>query len=108
MINALRNKYQLKQLLNALNIAKSSYCYQNRGLKAPDKYKNLRENIRQEFIEGYRSYGYRRIQSALRTQGIVVSEKVIRRIMRQESLIVVCTCRKKYSSYVGNVINLVI
>ena len=60
--------------------------------------------IRQEFIEGYRSYGYRRIHSALRTQGIVVSEKVIWRIMRQESLVVVYTCRKKYSSYVGEVI----
>ena len=103
VINALRNKYRLKQLLTALKIAKSSYCYQNRTLNAPDKYKDLRENIRQEFMEGYQSYGYRRIHSALKTKNIVISEKVVRRIMCQENLVVACTCRKKYSSYVGEV-----
>ena len=90
-------------MLNALKIAKSSYCYQNRVLNAPDKYKDIRENIRQEFMEGYQSYGYRRIHSALKTNKIVISEKVVRRIMQQEKLVVVCTCRKKYSSYVGEV-----
>ena len=103
MINALRNKYQLKHLLTTLNIAKSSYCYQNHTLKALDKYRKLRERIRQEFMEGYKSYGYRRIHSALKSHGIVVSEKVVRRMMKQEDLLVVCTRRRKYSSYVGEV-----
>ena len=103
VINALRDKYQLKHLLAILNIAKSSYCYQNRALKAPDKYGKLREYIRQEFMEGYRSYGYRRIHSVLKRHGIVVSEKVVRRIMRQENLVVLCTRRRQYNSYVGEV-----
>ena len=103
VINVLRNKYQLKPLLNALEIAKSSYCYQNHVLKAPDKYKKIRENIRLEFMDGYQRYGYRRIHSALKSQNIVISEKVIRRIMRQENLVVACISRKKYSSYVGEV-----
>lgn len=38
VINVLRNKYQLKVLLKALKIAKSSYCYQNQILHSPDKY----------------------------------------------------------------------
>ena len=103
VINALRKTYQLKALLDALKIAKSSYCYQNRVLNAPDKYKDLRKSIRQEFMEGYQSYGYRRIYSALKTKRIVISEKVVRRIMRQENLVVVCTRRRKYNSYVGEV-----
>jgi putative transposase len=103
VINALRNKYQLKQLLVCLKIAKSSYCYQNRALNTPDKYRNLRSNVRQKSTECYRSYGYKRIHSALKSQGIAVSEKVVRRIMHQENLAVVCTTQRKYSSYVGEV-----
>lgn len=59
--------------------------------------------MKKEFTQSYQSYGYRRIYSALKRQGIVVSEKVIRRIMRQENLIVICIRRKKYSSYAGEV-----
>ena len=103
VINALRHKYQLKVLLKSLKIAKSSYCYQNHVMNIPDKYKDLRVIIRQEFMEGYQSYGYRRIHTALKMKRIVISEKVVRRIMHQENLVVVCTCRKKYSSYVGEV-----
>lgn len=103
MINALRNKYQLNPLLSALRIAKSSYCYQNRALNTPDKYRYLRSSIRQKFSECYQSYGYRRIHSLLKNQGITISEKVVRRIMHQENLVVVCTRRRRYSSYVGEV-----
>ena len=103
VINALRNKYQLNVLLEALKIAKSSYCYQNHILHSPDKYQSLRESVKKEFTQGYQSYGYRRIYSALKRQGIVISEKVIRRIMRQENLNVICKRKKKYNSYVGEI-----
>ena len=103
VINALRNKYQLNVLLEALKIAKSSYCYQNHILHSPDKYQSLRESVKKEFTQGYQSYGYRRIYSALNRQGIVISEKVIRRIMRQENLNVICKRKKKYNSYVGEI-----
>ena len=98
VINALRNKYQLNVLLEALKIAKSSYCYQNHILHSPDKYQSLRESVKKEFTQGYQSYGYRRIYSALKRQGIVISEKVIRRIMRQENLNVICKRKKKTRS----------
>lgn len=59
--------------------------------------------MKKEFTQGYQSYGYRRIYSALKRQGIVISEKVIRRIMRQENLNVICKRKKKYNSYVGEI-----
>ena len=45
VIDALRDEYRLKVLLKALNMAKSSYCYQENVLRGPDKYEALRLNI---------------------------------------------------------------
>ena len=42
VIDALRDKYRLKDLLETLHISKSSYCYQKKQICAPDKYKDLR------------------------------------------------------------------
>ncbi len=88
VINALRKKYQLKDLLEILHMAKSSYCYQTLALSKADKYKDLREEVKSAFSESYRCYGYRRIHSVLKTAGTIVSEKVILRIMKEEQLIV--------------------
>ena len=55
LIDALRNKYKLNELLSVLNLSKSSYCYQVQCIKR---------------------------------EGIIVSEKVVRRIMNDEQLIV--------------------
>lgn len=48
-------------------------------------------------------YGYRRIYRELKKIGIVVSEKVVRRIMKSEGLIVKVKRTKKYSSYKGEI-----
>lgn len=61
MIDALRSAYQLKELLEVFHMAKSSYCYQEQSMNAPDKYKDAREQIRLSFTESYESYGYRRL-----------------------------------------------
>lgn len=102
LINALRGTYSLKILLSEIKIAKSSYCYQTNVLKAQDKYFALRSKIKTVFTEAYCSYGYRRIHAHLKNAGITVSEKIVRRIMQQEHLIVPYTTHKrKYSSYKG-------
>lgn len=103
VINALRDKAQLKDFLEILNIAKSSYCYQVIALKKNDKYSNLREKIRITFEESSKSYGYRRIHSEIRSSNITISEKVIRRIMKEEKLVVPYIKRKKYNSYKGEI-----
>ena len=103
LIDALRNKYKLNKLLSVLNLSKSSYCYQVQCIKREDKYKELREKIKELFAYNKERYGYRRIHCLLKREGIIVSEKVVRRIMNDEQLIVKTTKKRKYNSYKGEI-----
>lgn len=103
LIDALREKYRLKELLGRLQIAKSSYFYQKCALQAPDKYASLRTQVKGIFAGCHSCYGYRRIHAVLQRKGVRVSEKVIRRIMAEEQLSVFCAKKKKYSSYQGEI-----
>lgn len=102
IISALKEKYLLKELLVILNMAKSSYFYQLKSLNT-DKYHKLKGQIKSIFKESYGRYGYRRIHSVIKTKGITVSEKVIRRIMKEENLHVPYNKRRKYNSYKGEI-----
>ena len=103
VIGALKGRYPVKELLPVFHMAKSSYYYQESRLRAPDKYADLRERIRVDFSESGYSYGYRRLYLVLKNSGTVVSEKVVRRIMHEESLVVPLRKRRKYSSYKGEI-----
>lgn len=103
VIDALRDRYPLKDLLVLFCMAKSSYCYQEAAMNAPDKYKDLREKLRELFAEAQERYGYRRLHAVLRTNGRIVSEKVVRRIMREEEMKVYNKRRRGYSSYKGEI-----
>lgn len=102
MIDALRKDFLLKDLLLAMCISKSSYCYSHNAL-ANDKYKELRAQVCNIFEENDCRYGFLRIWSVLKRNGPIVSEKVIRRIMREEKLCVRAVKKKKYSSYKGEI-----
>ena len=103
VIGALRSKYKLHELLEVFHMAKSSYCYQQVALKAPDKYIEVRKKIKSVFDESSSRYGYRRVHSSLKSEDITVSEKVVRRIMQEDNLIVPNIKRKKYNSYKGEI-----
>ena len=103
MIDALRNQYRLKELLGVFHIAKSSYCYQEKSQRNCDKYETLRQKIQECFYAVKECYGYRRIHHTLKRDGIHVSEKVIRRLMREEGLRAHGIRRRKFNSYVGEV-----
>lgn len=103
IIDALKNKYSLPALCKKLDLAKSSYYYQEKAIHAEDKYLELRKRIIQLFHDNRNAFGYRRIHILLRKIGIIVSEKVVRRIMKQESLIVKQRRRQKYNSYKGEI-----
>jgi len=103
VIGALRSKYKLRELLEAFHMTKSSYCYQQAVMKAPDKYSEVRKKIKSIFDGSANRYGYRRIHSSLKSEEITVSEKVIRRIMQEDKLIVPNIKRKKYNSYKGEI-----
>lgn len=72
-------------------------------MKRSDKYSNLRAQIKDVFNTNKSCYGYRRIYGQLKRCGITVSEKIVRRIMRDEDLIVLTKKARKYNSYKGEI-----
>lgn len=103
VINALRITYPLKDLLNVLNIAKSSYCYQIHVLRRGDKYADLRQKVIDAFNDSSKRYGYRRVYAVIKSKGMAVSEKVIRYLMKEEQLLVPSFKRRKYNAYKGEI-----
>lgn len=103
LIDALRDRYPLKDLLILFCMAKSSYCYQETVINAVDKYKELRVMLRETFAESKERYGYRRLHAVLKAKGRIVSEKVVRRIMHEENMKVYHKRRRGYSSYKGEI-----
>ena len=59
--------------------------YQVKALNSPDRYANLRWRIIAIFKSSDARYGYRRIHTSLRNEGVTASEKVVARIMKEES-----------------------
>ncbi|TYC86195.1 IS3 family transposase [Acetobacterium wieringae] len=103
LIDALRIKYPLYELLKMTGIPKSSYFYQKKIQEQPEKYSELRKTVKSVFDSNRKCYGYRRVYSAIKNKGQVVSEKVIRRIMKEEQIIVSVKKKRKYNSYKGEI-----
>lgn len=102
VIDAMRPMYRLKDLLKLFKISKSSYFYSIHAA-SHNKYSELRKKLHTVFDSEEGCYGYRRIHAILKRSGIVVSEKVVRRLMKEEGLIVYHARRKKYNSYAGEI-----
>ncbi len=68
----------------------------------PGKYNDLRTKVREFFENSQARYGYRRIHAQVKSSGETVSEKIIRRIMKEEQLFVPLR-RRVYSSYQGEI-----
>lgn len=93
----------LRSIIGFLKISKSSYEY-HRARLGTDKYASLKKEVRDLFESSERTFGYRRIWAMLKRDGVKVSEKVVRRIMRDGGMAVVRPNRpKKYCSYKGEI-----
>lgn len=103
VIMALRDKYPVKSILEVFDMAKSSYCYQQKQIKKENKIAKIKERIKILFFENHKRYGYRRIHLLLKREGIIISEKIVRSIMKEENLIVRAIRQKKYNSYLGEI-----
>ena len=101
LIDALRPAHRLIELREYLGISKSSYFYSRLVLCRDDKYAEVRSLIARLFDENGRCYGYRRMHSLLGREGVTISEKIVRRIMSEDGLIVPVKRRRGYSSYRG-------
>ena len=102
IIGTSREKYALPILLTYFHMAKSSY-YQQAVMNKPDKDLPFRGQITSIFHESRGVYGYRRIHLALKRKGIILSEKVIRHMMKEAGLAALVPNRAKYSSYLGEI-----
>ena len=72
--------------------------------KKPDKYAHIRGRIHEIAEENFFTYDSPRIWLVLRTKGIKVSEKVVRRLMKEELIEIRYARRKRrYSSYIGEI-----
>ena len=93
----------LKELTAFLRISKSSYEYQRKAISRGDRYGWLRPLVIEEFEAEGGARGYRvvTLRLRLREDPVVVSEKVVLRIMREENLQVRRKKAKGYSSYAG-------
>jgi transposase len=103
LVEAQKERYSLSELLAQLRLPRSSYFYHKACLKAGDKYLAVRQTICDIFEQNYRCYGYRRMKAALAEQDIILSEKVVQRLMKQEGLLVPKPKRRRYGSYLGEI-----
>lgn len=104
VIDALKDKFRLEDLIQGIGIARSTYFAQEKAIKAGDKYKEARELIKDLFDFNYGCYGYRRIHDELKALGKTLSEKIVRRLMKEENLAVPSYRKpRQYSSYMGEI-----
>lgn len=103
IVDALKGKYPLPALQEKLKMAKSSYYYQRTRVSFSAKHEDDRRAIAAIFHDNKQRYGYRRIKMVLNRGGYILSEKVIRRIMRENGWRVKGKNEKKYCSYKGEI-----
>jgi transposase-like protein len=107
VVDAIRGEFGLARALQATGLKRSTYYYERGVVAAGDKHAALRARVRRLFESGGRVWGYRTVHRMLRLDAkdpLVVSEKVVRRIMREEGLRPVYLKRpKRWSSYAGEI-----
>lgn len=75
MIDALRNQFKLKELLQQLQLNKTSYFYQEQVLEQPDKYLEEHELIVTIFNSNFCAYISPRFRQVLKNMRENISEK---------------------------------
>lgn len=103
LVDALRSTHALSDLLAEVELPRSSYFYHRERLGLGDKYAAVRAVMADIFEQNYRCYGSRRMHGTLAKLSVKISEKVVRRLMKQEHLIPVLRKRRRYGSYMGEI-----
>lgn len=104
IVDSLKARLPLGLLLEVVGLPRSSYCYASLAAKRPDKYAHIRAAIREISEASMHAYGSPRIWPSLRRRDVLVSEKVVRRLMKEEGIEVRYAKRKRrYSSHIGEI-----
>ncbi|EDN9716448.1 IS3 family transposase, partial [Listeria monocytogenes] len=103
IIHELRSEFRLTILLEATQFPKATYMYWQKRLERKNPDASLEKKMKEIFDENNGNYGYRRIQLALKEQGITINQKKVRRMMSKLGLKSTKFIRKsrKYNSYKG-------
>ena len=100
MIWELRQEFKVTLLIDIAGIPRSTYYYHIKHRTDEDKYKEVKKEISNIFLENKGRYGYRRITKELHNRNYVINHKTVMRLMKELGL--VCKVRmKKYHSYKG-------
>ena len=103
VVTELRQKYKLTSLLKLANMPRSTYYYWLKTIKKEDKYKDIKEEINNIFVENKGRYGYRRITLELKNRGYKINHKTVQRLMKQLGLINIVRPKRRYNSYKGTI-----
>lgn len=109
MIDALKTSFSVSVQRERLQIPRCSYHCSKGAAVRPDKYLEIRRRVRTVFKRSRETFGSERVWGALRRgddgeEPVIISEKVIRRLMREEGLFVIYNRKKRaYSSYKGEI-----
>lgn len=76
-----------ESLLKEVGIARSTYYYQLKAMRRPDKNASLLSLVREAFENSKRRYGYKRVHLELKSAGIIVSAKRIMRLMTSHGMV---------------------
>lgn len=110
IVEELRQKYPLRDLIKISGISRSTYFYVRKRNEAPDKDADLKNQISTIYnknTKGKEKYGYRRVYAELRKidQYSHVNHKKVQRIMQELGFFgyISKNGNKKYSSYKGTI-----
>ena len=103
VVTEIRKKYKLTSLLKLANMPRSTYYYWLKALKKEDKYKDIKEEINNIFVENKGRYGYRRITLELKNRGYKINHKTVQKLMKQLGLISIVRPKRRYNSYKGTI-----
>lgn len=102
VVQELRQRHSLDILLLIAQLPRATFYYHLKRMNRADKYEASKAEIAAIYHENKGRYGYRRITTALHSQGTCLNHKTVQRLMRELGL--VCRVRmKKYRSYKGEV-----
>ena len=102
-VDALRPTYPQTELLYEVGLPRSSYFYHRARLEVAHKYVEVRQAITDIFERNYRWDGYHRMHASLTSQSVIISEKVVRRLMKQDCVVAATSKRRRYGAYLGEI-----
>ena len=92
----------MTDLLSIAGMPRSTFYYYQNKLESPDKYQEIKDNIREIYHKHQGRYGYRRITLTLRQMGYAINHKTVQRLMGILGLKSMVRI-KKYRSYRGEI-----